>query len=134
MDDAPCQAANPSYWGFSLGHVTLQRLQQHHQNHPSDDDEAAAADTYVNKLETDHTFVSNHSVAAMAQQLGLSAYTACLSGTLQAASRPLPDSAGADAALTAVRQHIDEAWSKEAVWRGVGFAKEGQWHDRRCKV
>lgn len=125
MGDAPCQAPDPSAWGFSLSHITLQQLQQHHDSRPEDQDEATAADTYLNKLETDHTFASNHCVAAMAQQMGLSRYTDCLSGTLQAAAAVLPDAAGADAALTAVRQHIDAAWSKEAVWRGVGFAKQG---------
>eukprot|EP00882_Tetradesmus_deserticola_P021312 GHRQ01023077.1.p1 GENE.GHRQ01023077.1~~GHRQ01023077.1.p1 ORF type:complete len:224 (+),score=58.73 GHRQ01023077.1:158-829(+) len=136
MDDAPCQAADRTLWGFSLGHVTLQQLQQHHHNRLVDTDEAAgvgaaaaaaAADTYLNRLEADHTFVSNHSVAAMAQQLGLSVYANGLTGTLLAALRPLPDAAGADAALAAVRQQIDAAWSREAVWRGVGFAKEGDY-------
>jgi hypothetical protein len=125
MGDAPCHAQDPFEWGFSLSHVTLQQLQQHHDNRPEDKDEAAAADTYLNKLETDHTFASNHCVAAMAQQLGISRYTDCLSGTLQAAAGVFPDAASADAALAAVRRQIDGAWSKEAVWRGVGFAKEG---------
>jgi hypothetical protein len=132
MSDAPCQELEPSVWGFSLGHVTLQQLQQHHDNCHTGNDEAAAstaaaaaAATYLSSLETDHTFVSNHCVAAMAQQLGLSQYTDCLAGTLQAAAAALPDAAAAEAALAAVRQEIDGAWSKEAVWRGVAFAKEG---------
>jgi hypothetical protein len=131
MADAPCQAADPTAWGFSLGHVTLQQLQQHYDHRHTDSHEAppaatAAADSFINKLETDHALASNHCVAAMAEQLGLSQYTDCLAGSLQAAAGALPDAAGADAALKAVRQQIDDAWSKEAVWRGVGFAKEGE--------
>jgi hypothetical protein len=114
-----------------LGHVTLQQLQQHHDKRHTDTDEgqpasAAAADSYLNRLETDHAFASNHCVAAMAEQLGLSQFTDCLAGTLQAAAGVLPDAAGTDVSLKAVRQQIDNSWSKEAVWRGVGFAKEGE--------
>jgi hypothetical protein len=116
-----------------LGHVTLQQLQQHHDKRHTDNDEgqpasaaAAAADSYLDRLETDHAFASNHCVAAMAEQLGLSQYTDCLAGTLQATAGMLPNAADADAAMKAVRQQIDDAWSKEAVWRGVGFAKEGE--------
>jgi hypothetical protein len=125
MGDAPCHTPDATVWGFSLSHVTLQQLQQHHTNRSGAEPDTAAADTYLNKLETDHTFASNHCIAAMAQQLGLSQCTHCLSGTLQASAGVLPDAAAADAALATVRREIDGAWSKEAVWRGVGFAKEG---------
>lgn len=111
-------------WGFAAT-PSLQQLQQQHsrQHDMSPDSHSDVPTSYVHQLERDHAFISNHCVAAMAQQLTVSEYTDNLSGTVLAPQ--LPDAAATDAALQSIREQVDGAWSKEAVWRGVGYAKSG---------
>lgn len=79
--------------------------------------------SYVASLESSHAFASNHCVQAMADAYGISEITNALSGSVLGG---LADSASASAAVQAIRQQVDSAWSTEAVRRGVVCAKSGE--------
>lgn len=119
----------PDSWGFSAA-PTLQQLKQPPNSHQAETSREgqrrlypnADTESYVSLLQSDHAFISNHSVHAMAEAYGVSQVAASLSGSLLAGTF---DSRAADAAVQAIRQQVDSAWSAEAVRQGVGCAKAG---------
>lgn len=132
--DISKSAVLPDCWGFSSA-PTLQQLQsdlgriKHTvQNESTEQNrekrfDHEAPDSYLSILESSHAFTSNHCISTMAEAYGVSEFTTSLFGSFLVSN--LTNSTAAAAAVQAIKQQVDQAWSKEAVKTGVACAKLG---------
>lgn len=129
--DVSRSAVLPDSWGFcsapSLQQLTRtadsqRRVSADNAVRVLDAPSDAESDGYVSILQSSPSFVSNHCVHAMSEAYGLTQFTNSLCGSLLAGSN---QQIAAAAAVHAIKQQVDGAWSAEAVRRGVACAKSG---------